>query len=264
MTVFTSRISGGLIEPVVSHVKGFVVALQFLTRFNFSRQLEVTPEELGRSVGYFPLVGAGLGLLLAGFSQAAMGRIPVSVLAVALILLEMSVTGGLHCDGLMDTMDGIFSGRSQERMLAIMKDSRVGAFGVMGFGTFLLGKWSLLLELLPAGAGSALLIMPVLGRFAAAVAICAFPYVRAEGLGKAFAEFAGRGTLCVALAWTLLFILPFGTAGVICLAAATGFAALFARYVQNLLGGLTGDVYGAVIELTEIVVLLTFLLVRHW
>ncbi|MDR3560370.1 MAG: adenosylcobinamide-GDP ribazoletransferase [Negativicutes bacterium] len=244
-------------------MKGFVVAMQFLTRFHFS-QIEVTAEDLGRSVSYFPLVGAVLGLFLAGFSQVALGLIPSSILAIAVISLELVVTGGLHCDGLMDTMDGIFSGRSRERMLAIMKDSRVGAFGVMGFGIFLLGKWSLLLELLPTGAWTVLLVMPVLGRFAAAIAICAFPYVRPEGLGKAFSEFTGRGTLCVALAWTLLFTVPFGGAILICLAVATVFSVLVARHIQNLLGGLTGDVYGAIIESSEIVVLLTFLVVRNF
>lgn len=243
----------------MSDVKAFIVALQFLTRFQLSNRFDVTVEDLGRSVGCFPLVGAVIGFFLAGFSILAAEFIPTSFFAVVLILLEIVITGGLHCDGLMDTMDGIFSGRSQARMLEIMKDSRVGAYGVMGFGVFLLAKWSLLTELLRDASAPALFMMPVIGRFAAATAICVFPYRRIEGLGKAFAEYAGPSALCTALAVTLIFTLPFGWGGVCCLVVAGGFALALAGYVHGLLGGLTGDTYGFIIEMTEVVVLMTFL-----
>lgn len=243
----------------MSDVKAFIVALQFLTRFHLSNRVEVTVEDLGRSVGYFPLVGVVVGFFLAGISILAGEFMPTGFFAVLLILLEIVITGGLHCDGLMDTMDGIFSGRSPARMLEIMKDSRVGAYGVMGFGVFLLAKWSLLTELLRYEAAPALFMMPVLGRFAAATAICLFPYRRSEGLGKAFAEYAGPGTLCTALAWTLIFTVPFGWAGICCMAVAGGVALALARYVHGLLGGLTGDTYGFIIELTEVAVLIASL-----
>lgn len=245
-------------------MKACIVAIQFLTRIQLARVGEVTPEDLGRSVGCFPVAGACIGLLLAGFSLVMAAWLPPGVLAAALILLELVITGGLHCDGLMDTMDGIFSGRSRARMLEIMKDSRVGAFGVMGFGVFLLMKWSVLAELLPQPAAPALFIMPVVGRFTAVMAICLFPYGRAEGLGKVFAEYAGRKRLWVALAWTLLFTVPFGLKPAFCLVIAGIFALALARYLQRLLDGLTGDTYGAIIELTEVAVLLTFLAVRQY
>lgn len=240
-------------------MQAFIVALQFLTRIRLSNRSDVTAEDLGRSVGYFPLVGALIGLFLAGLSILAAEFIPTNFFAVVLILLEIVITGGLHCDGLMDTMDGIFSGRSQTRMLEIMKDSRVGAYGVMGFGVFLLAKWSLLTELLRYASAPALFMMPVVGRFAAAIAIGLFPYRRIEGLGKAFAEFASPSTLYTALVLTLVFTLPFGWEGVCCLVVAGGFALALAEYVHGLLGGLTGDTYGFIIEMTEVVVLMTFL-----
>ncbi|MBP2654439.1 MAG: Cobalamin synthase [Firmicutes bacterium] len=243
-------------------MKAFIIALQFLTRFNLSSRFEVFPEDLGRSVRHFPVVGAVIGLILLGFAKAASGYIPDRILAVLVILLEMAVTGGLHCDGLMDTMDGIFSGRSREKMLEIMKDSRVGAYGVMGFGMLLLLKWTLVCEMFVAGGLVVLFIMPVLGRFGIVIAITAFPYARAEGLGKAFAQFAGQSALGIAIVWTLLFTIPLGMTITGCFAGAVGFAVLISRYVCKRLGGLTGDVYGAITEMTEVVVLLVFVLVR--
>jgi len=243
----------------VNIIYEIIAALQFLTRLNISQRL-VLPETLGRSVRHFPLVGAVIGLVLAVVAQIPAEYIPVRVLAVVLLGLELVVTGGMHIDGLMDTFDGIFSGRSRERMLEIMKDSRVGAYGVMGFGLFILLKWSLLTEILPSPSFTGLFVMPVLGRLGIVIAITGFPYGRESGLGKVFSQHAGRGALYAAIIWTLIFTLPFGKIAVFCLIIAVGFAILFARYVCKVLGGLTGDVYGAVLELTEVVALLTFML----
>jgi adenosylcobinamide-GDP ribazoletransferase len=107
-------------------------------------------------------------------------------------------------------------------------------------------------------------IMPVLGRVGIVIAITAFPYARAEGLGKAFAQFAGRSALYIAIAWTLLFTLPQGITIISCGVGSVGFAVLMARYICKQLGGLTGDVYGAITEMTEVVALLVFVLVRQW
>lgn len=244
-------------------MKEFITALQFLTRINLFRQDEVSPESFGRSVKFFPLVGAVIGFVLAGFDYLTEGYLPIHVLAAIIIIVEILLTGGLHGDGLMDTMDGIFSVRSRERMLEIMKDSRVGANGAMAFSMFLLLKWSLLLDLLPVASSTALFVMPVLGRFAMVIGITVFPYARPEGIGKAFAQYAGRDTLYFAAALTLLLILSFGTAALVSLVAVIAFTMIFARYVTKLLGGLTGDVYGAITELAGIVVLIVFLLERE-
>lgn len=244
-------------------MRGMITALQFLTRINLFRQNEVSPEEFGRSVKFFPLVGAIIGAVLAAVNLAA-DYVPIHLLAAALITAEIVITGGLHCDGLMDTMDGIFSVRSRERMLEIMKDSRVGANGVMAFGLFLLVKWSLLLDLLPVASGAALFAMPVIGRLAMVIGITAFPYARPEGIGKAFAEFSERYALVFAGITTVLLIAPLGVPAAFSLAAVIGFAIIFCRRVTKLLGGLTGDVYGALAESAELIVLLVFLLEREW
>jgi len=243
-------------------MNSFLTALQFLTRINLVRQDSVSSESFGRSVKFFTLIGAIIGLILAAVDYIGFNHLPINLLATVLIVGEILLTGGLHCDGLMDTMDGVFSGRSRERMLEIMKDSRVGANGVMAFGLFLLVKWSLLVDVLPVFSCWILFVMPVLGRFAMVIAITVFPYARPEGIGKAFAEFAGRRTLIIAGMFALICLLPLGLPAVINWAVTGVFAIVFCRGISKTLGGLTGDVYGAVTEITELVVLAMFLLER--
>ncbi|MBP2654514.1 MAG: cobS [Firmicutes bacterium] len=245
-------------------MKSFVTALQFLTRINFYHQNVVSAEEFGQSVKFFPLVGAVIGLVLAGFGYLALGYFPIHVLAASLVVLELVLTGGIHSDGLMDTMDGVFSGRPRERMLEIMKDSRVGANAVMGFGALLLLKWSLILDLLSTGViAAALFLMPVFGRLAMVIAVTTFSYARPEGIGKAFAQFAGRPALYFAFATAVIIALPLGKVAWISLTASVIFAVLLGRCFCKWLGGLTGDVYGAINELTELLVLIVFLS-REW
>lgn len=247
----------------------FLTALQFLTRIRLVRQDTVAPETFGASVRYFPLVGAVIGVILAAFFRLADPFLPIHALAAALILLEFFLTGGLHCDGLMDSADGLLSGRSRERVLEIMKDSRVGAHGVIAFVALVLARWSLLLDLLPASPVAvtplvALFAMPVLGRLAMVIAITSYPYARPEGIGKAFAAHAGRSALYIAAVTAALLVVPLGPVALVALAAAVLFAVVFSRYVTQALGGLTGDTYGAVTELTEVVVLFIFVIAWDW
>ena len=114
----------------------FFIGLQFLTRISIVKQTVWTEESFGKSVKFFPAVGAVLGLsyiaILEILNLLTGGAFPM--LTAAVILISMAIlTGGIHCDGFMDTMDGLFSGRDRERILEIMKDSRVGAFGVVSF-----------------------------------------------------------------------------------------------------------------------------------
>ena len=191
-------------------MNALITALQFLTRINISPNTIFSPEACGRSVKFFPLIGAIAGLILFSINYIADGRLPVNVLAAFLLAAEIILTGNLHCDGLMDTMDGLFSGRSRERALEIMKDSRVGANGVTAFGLCLLLKYSLLVNLITMD-GIVLFIMPVLGRFAMVIAITVFPYARNEGMGKAFADFAGKKALIWGGLLTAALTLPFWT-----------------------------------------------------
>ena len=169
----------------------------------------------------------------------------------------------------MDSADGLFSGREKDKMLEIMKDSRAGAFGVVSLVTVAALEISALAEL--AKNFSMLLFMavyaaPIIGRLAMVLAISIFPYARPEGLGKAFSKYATPKTFLIALAEAILFLLPlyfleveiFATA-IIALVAAIIFALYFGKYATEKLGGLTGDIYGAVEFLSEVLVIIIFM-----
>jgi adenosylcobinamide-GDP ribazoletransferase len=236
----------------------FLTALQFLTvAAPFPKRI-FTPAEMGRAVGYYPLIGLLLGALCAG-ADALLGQIFPPLIQAALVLaLWGLLTGGLHLDGFLDACDGLFGGSTPERRLEIMRDHRIGAFAFTGGALLFLLKFSTLASLgvwrLPA-----LLLAPLLGRWAMSLAVIAFPYARAEGLGheiKAHASWRQAVLACfvsLAAAW---FVAGWhGLAA--CLVA--GLALLgITRFVLTRIPGLTGDIYGAICEVTELSVLLLF------
>ncbi|TYZ21662.1 adenosylcobinamide-GDP ribazoletransferase [Selenomonas ruminis] len=240
-------------------MKSFITALQFLTRIHVKEQPDLTVEDFGRSTKFFPLVGVLLGLiymlvtwcLVAVFGWA-------NFVTTILVLLPVLMTGGLLLDGYMDTADGVFSARSRERKLEIMKDSRVGAFGVIALVSLMMMNWSVLRDIKLVLIMTALFVMPVIGRMAMVMVIAFFPYARPEGMGKAFSDMADKKTVALAAITTLVFVVPWGQAAIAALAAGLGFAWLLGAWLTSKLGGLTGDTYGAVETLTETMVLLVF------
>ncbi|MDO3678744.1 adenosylcobinamide-GDP ribazoletransferase [Paenibacillus ehimensis] len=262
-------------------------AFQFLTRLPVPVKLDYNDALFRRSVVFYPLVGLVLGLI-----TAAAGLLLANVLsplpaAVLLLGIWVMLTGALHLDGLMDTADGILSYRSRERMLEIMKDSRVGAMGVIAAVLVLLLKWSLLTELLPAAAAGSqgnlwllLALVPLWSRWYMVVAIACWPYARQAGSGMGgFFRGVGAGhaagsglvalllSFCVAAAGEAFggLSLPFwhmvGIV-VILLAVTVGAGVLMSVSIHRKLGGLTGDTYGAMNELLEAALLLALVLIK--
>lgn len=240
-------------------MNSFLVGLQFLTRIHIARQTVWTAEDFGRSTRFFPLVGLVLGICYALAAWLLVYFIGMRTLtAVLLLILPLLLTGGLHADGFMDTADGVFSGRERERKLEIMKDSRVGSFGVVSFVLLMFLQFALLLDMHPFLLVPALFIMPIIGRMAMVLAIACFPYARADGMGKTFADMADRKTIVTASVMTVVFVLPCGLLASVALMLGILFALLFCRAMTTTLGGVTGDVYGAVTVLTETLVLAIF------
>ena len=268
-------------------MRAFFIGLQFLTRISIVEQKDWCEKDFADSVRYFPLIGLVLGIIYTAFAALLLSFLPQNgillphhVVAAILLILPILLTGGLHCDGFMDTMDGLFSGRSRERMLEIMKDSRVGANGVFAFVLLMIFDWSILLDLLQsAWLFPALFAMPIVSRLMMVVAISAFPYARPVGMGKAFKDGGTKSVLYGAFFYTLILvffpgvaacffgIIPLDAAGLsswllsmtAVIFAALLFTIFFASYATRHLGGLTGDVYGAITTLTETLVLLSFL-----
>ena len=244
-------------------MNSFLVGLQFLTRIHIVRQTAWTAEDFGRSTRFFPLVGLVLGscyalaaCVLTYIVGTAFGMRTLN--AVLLLILPILLTGGLHADGFMDTADGVFSGRERERKLEIMKDSRVGSFGVVSFVLLMFLQFALLLDMHPFLLLPALFVMPIIGRFAMVLAVARFPYARADGMGKTFADMADRKTVAIAAVTTAVLVLPCGLLASVALVLGVLFAFLFCRTMTKTLGGVTGDVYGAVTVLTETLVLAVF------
>ena len=241
-------------------MRGFLIALAFLTRIPLpAPKVEVTSEEFSRSYLYYPLVGLVLGLLLWLLAKASIPYFPPLVLGALILIAQLILTGGIHLDGFMDSMDGLLSARSPERMLEIMKDSRIGAHSCMALVGLLLLKFSLLASLTPTQF-SILLVMPMLSRWVFQIGVIGFPYARPQGLGKGIQEtahwipFLFSGGLVLAASFYLA-----GFAGLIAFGVCVLTVTLLASRITTLLGGLTGDLYGAFIELSEVVCLLVAL-----
>ncbi len=237
-------------------MRSFLVALQFLTRFNIKEIKGLNAEDFGRSVAFFPAAGAVLGLCYSGAAFLLAAYCPQFHLLTAALLLVLSLylTGGLFCDGLMDTADGFMARRGREKTLEIMKDSRVGSGGVIAFFSIMLIDFSSIAEIAAANSRVLPLVMfamPVAGRFATVAAIRFFPYARNEGMGKAFREYSGGTSLLIALLTTAFFLSPLGVWAAVFFFAPLALSMLFCRMASNKLGGLTGDVYGATCMLAE-------------
>ena len=239
------------------YLRGFLIALTFLTRIPLpAPKVEVTSEEFTRSYRYYPLVGLVIGLILWLLAKALTLYLPPLVLGALLLLAELMLTGGLHLDGFMDSMDGLLSARSPERILEIMKDSRIGAHACMALVGLLLLKFTLLASLTPAQF-PILLVMPMLSRWVFQIGVVGFPYARSQGLGKGIHEtthwlpFLFSGGLVLGASFYFA-----GFAGLIAFGVCVIAVTLWSARISSLLGGLTGDLYGAIIELSEVVCLL--------
>ena len=246
-------------------MNSFLIGLQFLTRIHLVRQTVWTAEDFGRSTRFFPLVGLVLGICYALSAWLLLYAFGMRSLTAALLLiLPLLLTGGLHADGFMDTADGVFSGRDRARKLEIMKDSRVGAFGVVSFVMLMFVQFALLSDMAPLLLVPALFVMPIIGRLAMVLAVACFPYAREDGMGKTFADMADRSTAVIAALTTAVLVLPWGMLATAALVLGTLFALLFCRTMTNILGGVTGDVYGAATVLTETLVLAVFSLASSY
>jgi len=241
-----------------AQINAFFAALQFLIITPAFIKRPFTQTELGRAVGYFPLVGLLLGAALAG-ANFLFGRLFPSVVNAALLLaLWVLLTGALHLDGFLDSLDGLLGGTTPEQRLVIMRDERVGAFSMAGGVLLLLLKFSILSALPDRSA--ALLVAPILGRSGISLAIIAFPYGRLQGLGRDMKAGAHwQQALLASVIAVLTTIWMAGWLGVAALAITTLVLLCASWFTMRLLPGLTGDIYGALVELIEVFVLLTFI-----
>jgi adenosylcobinamide-GDP ribazoletransferase len=233
------------------------LAFQFLTRLPVGSGA-MSGADLGRSCAWFPLPGAAMGLLVAAGSWLIGPHLPPALVGVLAAAALAALSGALHLDGVADVFDGLGGGHgNRERTLAIMRDSRIGALGATALVLVLVAKAVALGDLVGRGELWPLVVAPAVARFAAVPLVVLFPYARPEGLGKAFQGTAGRREIAVAAVLTAAVIARFVPGALAASAAALAAAGALALLVYRRLGGLTGDVYGACIELAELAFLVT-------
>lgn len=242
----------------------FFASLQFMSRLPVPQRWSsgIDIEHYVRGIVTFPWVGLLLGTLsgLVFFSLQSWLGLPLAALGAVLSLALL--TGGLHLDGLADTCDGIFSARSKERMLEIMRDSRLGTHGGLALIFVILAKVLVISELALRGTPmiAALAAASVAGRSVVVLLMYRQTYAREQGMGNLYiGKVTGWQTSWTLLGGVVLCALLLGSSGVIALAASAMGIILSGLALRRTLGGQTGDTLGAAIELGELFFLLCLL-----
>jgi len=242
----------------------FLGTLKFLTTIPLPWGREASPEELGRSTIYFPVVGVIIGLILVGLDWLLGLFFPSPLVNVLLVVSLVIISGALHLDGLADTGDGIAGHKTPEERWAVMHDSRTGAFGIISVCCLLLVKYVSLNSMPETLLMATLVLMPMVSRWAMVYAIFAYPYAKPSGLGRPFKQGVSWQRFVVATIITLVMA--------IALAQLMGMAIMIgiwiitmamAAYLKRKFSGLTGDTYGAINEVAEVCVLILVLLLAR-
>jgi len=232
-------------------MRKLLIAISFFTRIPIKLN-DVSNEEFYGSMILIPFVGLFIGILLYGASLLVSLIHFVQLQAVLMIITYIWITGGLHLDGFADTTDGLFSARDHDKMMEIMKDSRLGSFGAIGLILLLLTNWMCYTIILPQYS-AALLIIPVFGRVASTMSTCFSTYAPGGGgLGKSIVEMTKPHHFILYLAGLLvLSLVVLGVPGLV--AATLSFIPAFVlmKTLQHRIGGMTGDTIGMTIELNQ-------------
>lgn len=234
-------------------MNAFIASLQFISAIPLGRPRPFDPKGI---IVHFPLAGLAIGLILALFDLIASAVWPPVVAGALDVALLAAITGAFHLDGLADTADGLYGRREREKALAIMKDSRVGAMGLVVVACVLLVKTAAVGSI-AHGRFLALMIVPAYARSAMMVGIRVLPYARGrEGTGSAFFEtplsavdfkyIAAPVILSLFLGWRGLLLNLFFAAATIAMI----------WFYRKKLAGITGDLLGAMTEILEAVLFL--------
>lgn len=236
----------------------FILAVQFMTRIPININLEVKREDFQKTVKFFPIIGLIIGCFEAIIYCISNKFFSNTIATFMTILFHVIITGGMHIDGLSDTIDGIFSGRSKERMLEIMKDSRIGTFGALAIIFLILGKIIFLTKIPQNNIIKLIIITPVISRTMNIFLMYKRKYARTiEGMGDLFIGVLERKNYIIALvSGILISIIIFKLYGIIIFFISFLFTILFRNYIEKKIDGITGDILGASDELNELFIYL--------
>ena len=254
------------LTAILHQCRLFFIALQFFTRLPIPRWVGFEASWLQHASRYFPLVGVVVAAISGAVYVLASWLLPSAVAVLLAVAAGIYLTGAFHEDGFADMCDGFGGGLTRERVLEIMKDSRIGAYGAIGILCLLAIKCAALASLPPATVVATLLVAHPLSRLAAVSLIWAMDYARDEGKAKPMAQEMTTGEFIIAAVCGLLPAIACGLLGifywatlVFAIVAATAAAFWLGRKCQRRLQGYTGDCLGAVQQLAEVAIYLAIL-----
>jgi cobalamin 5'-phosphate synthase/cobalamin synthase len=234
-------------------MKSLLASIAFCTRIPI--RVEFSTADIGRAAGWFPVVGALLGLVSLALARGLTPFLPPLVVAILILAVEALITGALHLDGFADAADGLGGGKSREDCLRIMRDHAIGSYGATALILLLALKAAAISALIAANSFSVYLVLaPVLGRWNIVLLSRSLPYARRS---EAVSRNIGTAELVWATVFCIAIVLPVARwHGAICWGAAALFAALYGWFCFRKMGGVTGDTLGASEQIGEAVVLL--------
>ena len=249
--------SEGTLSKVRQNMKSILLMITFFTRIPIRYNYEYNEEDFIRGIKFLPFIGLiiGVAMYVPAFFQNVIHK---PIIALLTWITYIGITGGLHIDGLADTFDGLFSNRDKEKILEIMKDSRIGTFGVLG--VLLLIIWNLVftsyIDI------SFIILVPVVGRSAAILSASISQYAReGQGMGKVFVENCRAIDAFFAVIFSyLLAILFLKLQALIILTITYLVVFITTENIKQKIGGMTGDTIGFIIEFSQGIFILTLYL----
>lgn len=246
-------------------LKRFIIMLQFFTSIPVPINMDCDEKDFGKGLIFAPLIGLIIGLILYLIYRVLSLFLPINLTCALLIIAYIVLSGGLHLDGLGDTFDGLFSNRPKEKILEIMRDSRVGTNAVLALFCVILLNYALLTEFkADSDMFKVLLLFPVAGRIGSLMGAGISVYARKnDGLGKSFIDHCGKKEMLIGgLLSILIFFIVHGVNGLIMAAIMLLTACVITKIFTVKIGGATGDILGAVCELNQTVFLILFYIVE--
>lgn len=252
---------------VVRQLAGLAIALEFLTPLRLRRVQQHDTRTFAQALGWYPAIGLLIGGLLLALDSGLSELLPPAPVAALLVAALALLSGGLHLDGVADTADGMAVQGDRSRRLNVMRAGDIGPAGVMALALLLLIQWSALVSLEAPFRSGALLLAPALARWTVVPVALVFKPARPDGLGQTIR----RGLWPITAPFATIIALAasialFGAAGLLIVFAAAAAALILAGAAARLFGGVTGDVFGAAIEVSQAVAWLALLVAqqRDW
>ncbi|MGL5711829.1 MAG: adenosylcobinamide-GDP ribazoletransferase [Paraclostridium sp.] len=252
-------------------MKRFIGILQFLTRIPVKMNVGFD-EEFHKTMFYFPLVGFVLGILYFLIAIVSLIFFDIDITSINVLVGTVVLTGGLHLDGVGDTFDGIYSYRDKDRILEIMKDSRLGTNALLAILFLILIKLSLISAIIESGELYNLIYMPVFARMALVVACYKTKTPREKGMGNIFIGKSNLKMIVTGISYSLLLILLLSSMlftvnsidifkVILFIPIMIVLTKLFVKYIYSKIDGITGDILGCTSEMMEVVYLIYIYLI---